>query len=133
MSRKRRILKMAGVKRTTKRLVVTATITEYPNDKDDNKVPPDVHLNMDSGNLGVMDVRAILQRLLNDVQQKIDVEQAHREGLGDKMLNGVNLLPPKRLFPGGPERARTNGVPPHEMQNLPSGDTAGAPASAAGS
>ena len=124
MSRARRALKLAGVKRTTKRLVVTATITEYPDDKDGNKIKPDVHLNMDSGNLGVLDVRAMLTKLLAEVQQKIDVEAGHKRMMGDRMLNGTNVMAPQPLLHGG------NG---HGLQDVRSEDTGATIAGAAGS
>lgn len=102
MSRKRRILKMAGVKRSTKKLVVTATITEYPDDAEGKPVKPDVHLNLDNANgLGEKDVRAILQRLLAEVEEKIKVrEEAAKHG-GARMLAGaaVALMQPRALFP----------------------------------
>lgn len=102
MSRKRHILRMAGVKRQTKRLVITATITEYPNDAQGKPVKPDVHLNLDNPNgLGLMDARAMLQRVLRDVEDKIAVQQGAERHEGLRMLDGVNVMKPGSLRPKG--------------------------------
>lgn len=99
MSRVRKILKAGGVTRTTKRVVLSLTITTMPAKPEYAvlKAPPDkanqhAHLNVDTGGLSDAEVLKLLEGALTQVKERMDVAEQAKRRTGDRALEAMQLV-----------------------------------------